>query len=805
MAAKKGLTEDDIKSILALKVASAIGGGLNDAIAQSRVKAEQYYKGEPFGDEKSGRSKVVSRDVAETVDGVMPSMLKVFAGGDEVARFDPTQPQEEAAAKQATDYVNWIWNQQNDGFTIFHSWFHDGLLKRNGIIKITWEEAPEKEREDYKGLSRDELLALLTDNDLEPTWLTANDSQSGAKLEVHPEALKNKGLLVQLAQKMPDTATVDACFYRGHQISRVRIVNVPPDEFLIDRRAASLDEPPFLGHRRKRTLSDLIEQFPEKKDLILQLSGSDGAADFQQERMERFADEAQLVREDGIIDPMTREVWVLEGYLRADMDGDGWAELLCVFAAGYDASGAGEILSIEEVDDHPFAALTPLPLPHKFWGMSMADQVMDLQQIKSALWRGALDSVYLANAPQIGAVENQVNLDDLLNRRPGGIVRIKTPTALVPIPTVPVAQDAYQMIEYADSVREQRTGVTRYNQGLDADTLNKTATGVNLIQNASQQRTELIARVYAETGVKRAFRRILELVCKHQKSPMQIQLRGEWAVMDPREWNSRMHLTVTVGLGTGNKDQQLAHVMTLLQLDQQIALGQGGMNGPVLTWKNLYAKLRKAVEAAGLRSVEAYYTDPGDNPQTQAPPQPQADPAKMAQVQATREKTQSDAQAAAAKLQSEERIASLNAMIQRELGWAKIRLEAAELGQAADQFKVQTILEAHKADVDRAFSEMEHARADRGEDRADRGENRADREQDHAEKTDTRDHQRSVVEGDRAHSLAEKSAPGYQPPKPKPVHKTVHLVRSGRSLSGAKVVGDDGSEIHVAFAPESAA
>jgi hypothetical protein len=324
-------------------------------------------------------------------------------------------------------------------------------------------------------------------------------------------------------------------------------------------------------------------------------------------------------RGSSTLDPTMREIWVTECYLRVDYDGDGVAELRKVTVAG---DGASVVLENVEADDHPFASVTPIPMPHKFHGMSIADQTVDLQLIKSILWRGALDALYLSNAPQMGAVEGQVNLDDLLNRRPGGIVRIKSPTALVPIPTAPLGGDVFQMIEYIDTVREQRTGVTRYNQGLDPDTLNKTATGINAIQNAAQQRLELIARVFAETGVKRAFRRILELVCKHQQKPKIIRLRQRWVAMDPREWNDEMDMTVTVGLGTGNRDQQVSHIMNLLQLDQQIVQMQGNIAGPLVTGVNIYNKLAKLVEASGLKAVDSYYTDPRTMPPMQSPPVP---------------------------------------------------------------------------------------------------------------------------------------------------------------------------------------
>jgi hypothetical protein len=198
----------------------------------------------------------------------------------------------------------------------------------------------------------------------------------------------------------------------------------------------------------------------------------------------------------------------------------------------------------------------------------------------------------------MGAVEGQVNLDDLLNRRPGGVVRMKSPGALVPIATQPVAADALQGIAYLDTVREQRTGVQRFTAGPGADALNsaytQTATGAGMVENASQERLELIARIFAETGVKRAFRRTYELVCKHQDRAQTIRLRGKWVEMDPRDWSDRLDMTVNVGLGTGNKQQQIGTITNMLMHDRRLSQIQGGLHGPVVTAQNLLPQARRS-------------------------------------------------------------------------------------------------------------------------------------------------------------------------------------------------------------------
>jgi hypothetical protein len=206
-----------------------------------------------------------------------------------------------------------------------------------------------------------------------------------------------------------------------------------------------------------------------------------------------------------------------------------------------------------------------------------------------------------------------------------------------------VAAQAFPMLEYLDGVRENRTGVTRYMQGIDADSLNKTATGISQIMTAAQQRVELIARVFAETGVKDLFRKILELVGRHQSAPRIIRLRNRWVPMDPRQWTTQMDVSINVGLGTGNKDQMLMHLRSLLEIQVQAIRMQGGVDGPLVRLENVYNTLAKLVENAGLKSPDAYFTDPAQRPPAPpAPAGPQPDPAMLA--------VQQQAQLAAARL-----------------------------------------------------------------------------------------------------------------------------------------------------------
>ncbi|HEX4569950.1 MAG TPA: hypothetical protein VH184_05970 [Dongiaceae bacterium] len=273
-----------------------------------------------------------------------------------------------------------------------------------------------------------------------------------------------------------------------------------------------------------------------------------------------------------------------------------------------------KLLDNEEIDSLPFRAWTPIPQPHKFFGLSLADLTMDLQLAQSTVVRQLLDNMYRVNNGR-SAISGKVNIEDMLTVRPGGLVRMTDPNALpeghiMPLVTPPLGNMAYPLLEFLDGKQESRTGITRYNQGLDANTLNKTATGINTITGYAQQRQELIARNAAEMLVAGIFKSILELVCKHQQEPRIIRLRNQWVPMDPREWQDQMDVTVTVGLGTGNKDQQLGHLMMILQVQRE-AMAQLGPGNPLVGLENIYHTLEKICENAGLKTANPYFRDPG--------------------------------------------------------------------------------------------------------------------------------------------------------------------------------------------------
>lgn len=594
-ATLKAITDEEIRNSLGF-----VGGKLSE----QRRKAMYYYLGKPIGDlappEVEGRSSVVSTDVADTVEWMLPNLLKIFTAGENVVEFAPQGAEDEAAAKQATDYVNYVFYKQNPGFLLMNSWFKDALLQKVGVLKVFWDSKRDETREEYQGLSDLELTMILQDDDLEVVEHSAYPDQS-------QQPVAAADAMMGLAQPV---MLHDVTLKRVKDVSQVRIEAVPPEEFLISREAKSIESARFVAHRSIKTISELRAAGYKNIDDIT----SDDVGSYNMERMERisFDDEQAFVfgNNDSALDESQRQVWVTECYIKVDFDGDGISEWRKITRAG------DQIIDNEEIDTPPFVAITPILLPHRFFGLSIADQAMEIQRSKTGVMRAALDNFYLSVNQRVGAVEGQVNLDDLLTSRPGGVVRMKSPSALVPINQPALGAAPIQMLEFLDTVKENRTGFTRYSQGNSADSLNKTATGINIITNRSDQRVELIARVFAETGVKDLFRKILKLVTQHQDKESVIRLNGQWAAIDPREWKNQFDLTINVGLGTGNKDQIVAHLNTLMQIQER------GMQIGISDPQTIYHAASKLAENLGFKQASQFFIDPSSKP----PQQPQPDP-----------------------------------------------------------------------------------------------------------------------------------------------------------------------------------
>lgn len=593
------MTDDELLAIADAEIASSVGRS-GSKLSQFRLKALQYYNGEKVGalapPESEGRSQIVSKEVADTIEWIMPSLMEVFTAGDDAVKFEPQGPEDVDGAEQSTDWVNYVFYRQNPGFIVLHNFLKDALMQRLGVVKTYWDDAKDVTEEEYQGLDELEMLKLAMDPQIE----IIEQTTSGDALE-------------QSTMLTPAALTYDVKVKRTKDVSQVRIEGVPPEEFFFSPRSRSGEEMPSCGHRVRRTISQLKKMGYENTD---ELDSDDCEAEFDEEAIERAdrTGESWIGSSSPTLDNSMRMVWITELYIQVDYNGDGIAEWRKVVKSGK------VLLDNEEVDGHPFAIITPILMPHELVGVSVSDLVMDLQEIKTALTRQIIDNMFLQNNPRLYVDENaKVNIDDLLDSRVGGIVRGRGANGVTPLATAPLNPASFSLLEYIDTIRENRTGVTRYNQGMDANSLNKTATGVNAIMNAAQQRTKLIARVCAETGIKSLLTKILKLSAQNQKKQQVIRLRNEWVEIDPRSWKNQYDIVVNVGLGTGNKDQAAAHLMNVLNVQKEAMAG--GLN--IVTPKNIYNVTSKLTQNMGFKNPDEFWTDPDTVQPQPKPPSPE--------------------------------------------------------------------------------------------------------------------------------------------------------------------------------------
>jgi hypothetical protein len=607
-------------------------------LAKEQARNLNYYYGNPRGDEEDGFSKVITRDVLETVEGIMPELMKIFTSGDNAVQFEPEGAEDLEAANQATDYLNYVFNSRMGGFSILYNWFKDALLMKNGIIKVGWAEEDRVEFHRFKDVTEEELELFEDDDEIEEIEAEENDDGT---FDVRVSRVVTKGKPV-----------VDL---------------IPSEEFKIKQRSVSIADADFVAHVPSKTLGSLIEDgFDEK--VVLSLGGSDREDD-DVVRDARFSDPNEQDPRDDSVGNMDREVDVIDAYVKLFDEDDNRIKIFHVIQVGT------TVLDFEEVEKAPFISLSPMMMPHKFTGICPADLVVDIQEIRTQLYRNTLDNLALANAGRYTAVEGQVNLADLQKNGIGQIVRQKVQGAVGQLPTPQLSAATLPFLSLLDTEKENRVGVSRMTQGLDANALtsNTAATAVNQVMSAAQQKILLIARVFAETGVKDLFWELYRLVRTHQNEADIVKLRGKFVEVAPFDWYDRYDMKVTVGIGNGNKDQQLYHLNNITQMLQTIG------NTPysyMVTPQNVYNTALETIKNSGYKNPELFLTDPS----TITPPEPQPS-ADVIEAQTN----QMEARAKIQKEQGEMQLKQKELQLKIEqFQWQK-KVDAVEAGLEASQ------------------------------------------------------------------------------------------------------------------------
>lgn len=641
------MEDESLLSFLQAEEADA-GDFVWGKLADEREKAMREYLRLPYGDEEEGRSSFVTSEVLDTVEWVRPALLKIFVGGDQAVSFEPTGPEDVAGAEQASDACNYVFFKQNNGFLIAYTAITDALMLKNCAVMWRWKEQEIVETVRLKGVTDMQIVMKLQElQDSKPEVMEASDpvvsfDQMGEQVSFY-ESVKIKTTKKQ---------------------GKVCIEAFPPDELLVSRSWTTplLDDCPYVCRMMRATLSELREMgYDVEADDMSTADRINTSAD----RILRESDANEWIdhRDNaGSEDESRLEGWLRFEYVLVDYDGDGISERRMIVRLNE------KILKNEECSHVPIATASPILRAHRWDGHSLAELVSDLQRLGSVVTRGMLDSLYLANNPRKRVLTDSAgaplaNIDDLLDSRVGGLIRMTQVDAVTDEITPWVGQQAFPMLEYVDRVRMNRSGVNYMSSGLDSNAINKTAAGARITDGRMQERTELIARVFAETLFKPIFAGTLKLLTEYCMETLSFKLKGRFVQYDPQEWRNQYDMSINVGLGTGNKETQ---GMSLAQIEAaQMAAVQGGGMGLLVTPKNLYNLQTQKVKLAGFQNVDDFWTDPGDG-MPQKPEQPNPEMVKA----------QSDQQKQAAELQADQQKFTAQAHLDQQAEERKYAFEA---------------------------------------------------------------------------------------------------------------------------------
>jgi hypothetical protein len=634
MAAVNPMDDTELQGIVAGELEDAVSY-IDADVSPIRAKGTEYYRGDPFGNEEDGRSQVVAMEVRDTVSAMLPSLMRVFFSTENVVEYVPRGPEDVAGAQQATDYANYIFSNDNNGFMTTYALFKDSLVRKCGIAKYWWDESEEVKIEDYSGLD-DQTVQMLMSEQAEVKIVVSypDPSVTADMMQMDP----------MTGMMPPQPMLHDVQIKRTVKDGRIKIMAVPPEELVIDRRARSFDDAGIIAHRQMATVDDLIQMGYELDEIEENISSTD--LDSNDEYLARQPLSTTMGAGDSL-NPGQRRVLYVESYIRVDFDGDGIPELrkVCCMGSGY------TVVRNLPASYIPFVDFPCDPEPHTspLEAMSIFDLTHDIQEIKSEVLRNTLDSLAQSIHPRTAVVEGQVNIDDVLNNETGAIIRMRAPGMVQPFSTPFVGQAAFPMLDYMDQMREDRTGMSKAAMGLDADALqSSTKAAVAATIGASQGRIELQARILAE-GMKKLFKGILYLMTTHQDKPRMVRLRNEWVEIDPRVWNSSMDVTVNIGLGNGDTNERI-QALTMIAGKQEQIMQQFGLSNPVVTPAMYIRSIQKIIELSGFKDASSYIqTLPADfqMPQADAPkPTPEE---VLAQVQA--QSIQADIQKKAAELE----------------------------------------------------------------------------------------------------------------------------------------------------------
>ena len=647
------LDREEIRARVGAELDAAIGYS-DSELSADRIEATEFYLGKQFNTVPDGKSSIVATEVADVVEHLMSSLLEVFMRSGEIFRFLPRHPDDASKAEAATVLVNSIFASQNNGYLILSDLIKDALLYKTGVARAFFDTDITYAVETYEGLTELDVAALADDPDVEVLEAVSISTDAEPAL----------------------FETFDVQLRRTRRDSRIKIENVAPEDFLFSPQATSVEDATFLAMRTYQTVGDLVSQGYDRDEVEAHVGLGEG-----------FDEQETQVRHDEIDGGSTHNyalrnnelVRVVESYMPLDMHETGIPTLHKVLTIGQ----SNHVLDVEPVDNAPFVCATPIRVPHRLVGRSVAEMVTDIQRVKSVALRGVLDNLYLTNDARVAVVEGRVNLDDMLQSRPGGIVRMDAPGMVQPLPVPQVGPQGMSLLNYMDQVRDQRTGSK--NLHLDPDALQSTtAAGVNAAIQGGQAKALMIARTIAETGIRPMAQLLLQLAIKHLDGPQQVRVGGDmFETIDPASIDVKFDVDIDVGLGTGRDAERMSALQQIAGLQREI-LQELGLENPVVSVEQYLSTVRRLGMMAGIKDVDTMFaTDQqlAEFRQMQAQQPPKEDPEVAqrraefeAEIQLKREQQIADHQLEREKLEAELALKQQEMSVELELRRAKLAM-----------------------------------------------------------------------------------------------------------------------------------
>lgn len=572
------------KALLSLvKADIADAEAYQQSIIQPTVRERYniYYADKEYYSHKfpilSKTSSLVSTDVADTIEWALPSLMKVFTGSDEVITIQGVTEEDDQNAEVMQSLLVYQLQRQNKFFPILYNWMKDALITGMGIIKCYWERT-EGYTPETAQLNAD-ALKLLAQTGVEITSVEGPDVMGDF------------------------TVTWNSPYYIKNS---PKLENILVSEFLYSPDAKNLEDANFVAHRKKVTMSHLRQKEREGIYANVDMVHPDsGPVSWITDQVEDVIGDHYTPLHNNQQDKAREEVTIYECYTKIDFNNDGILEDMIITIAG------DVILRAEPnyMGRHPFFSISPTKDPHRIWvKRSYAELIGELQDMKVALTRQIVQNIALTNDPKMILAEDSINISDYIEGRK--VIRKKPGSSMgdvaMAMPVNQLSPQTFQFLEYLEGQKENRTGITRYNQGLDANSLNKTATGISAILGQSAQRLELVARMFAETGISELFRFMVSLNQKFVDQETVVRLTNKQLRISPDDLNGNFDLVVNAGISISTKESTIMTLQTMLT-----ALMQTQAAGiPIVTPQNIYNLFKKWIESAGFKNYNDYVTDP---------------------------------------------------------------------------------------------------------------------------------------------------------------------------------------------------